>query len=56
VDAHGALTPGTVLTIVSGKSIHGTFRGLREGAVAHADGHHFKVSYKNDRVTLTVIR
>ena len=56
LDAHGPLTPGTVLTIMSGRSISGTFRGLTEGSVVHADGHKFRVSYKNKSVTLTVMR
>lgn len=56
LDVHGALTPGAVLTIMSGRSISGTFRGLPEGGVVNADGHRFKVSYENNNVTLTVIR
>jgi autotransporter-associated beta strand protein len=56
LDARGSLTPGTVLTIMTGRSVRGTFRGLPEGRVLHADGHRFTVSYKNDSVTLTVIR
>ncbi|HZE32318.1 MAG TPA: S8 family serine peptidase, partial [Actinoallomurus sp.] len=56
LDAHGPLTPGTVLTIMSGRSISGTFRGLAEGSVVQADGHKFRVSYKNKSVTLTVMR
>ncbi|MDN3357720.1 S8 family serine peptidase [Actinomadura sp. DC4] len=56
LDAQGGLTRGTVLTIVSGRSISGTFRGLPEGGVVRADGHWFKVSYKYGSVTLTVLR
>jgi autotransporter-associated beta strand protein len=56
LDAHGPLTRGAVLTIMSGRSISGTFRGLGEGSVVHADGHQFTVSYKHNRVTLTVTR
>jgi autotransporter-associated beta strand protein len=56
LDAHGTLTRGTVLTIMSGGSISGTFHALAEGGVVHADGHRFRVSYKNNSVTLTVMR
>jgi autotransporter-associated beta strand protein len=56
LDAHGTLTPGTVLTIMSGRSITGTFDGLAEGDVVRANGHRFKVSYQNNSVTLTVLR
>jgi autotransporter-associated beta strand protein len=56
LDVHGTLTPGTVLTIMSGRSINGTFDALAEGDVVHADGHQFRVSYKNNSVTLTVMR
>src|SRR5262249_12014240 len=56
LDAHGPLTPGTVLTIMSGRSVSGTFHGLPERSVVHADGHGFRVSYKNHSVTLTVLR
>ena len=56
VDAHGPLTRGTALTIMSGRSVSGTFHGLPEGSVLHADGHLFRVSYKHNSVTLTVLR
>lgn len=56
LDVQGHLTPGTVLTIASGRSISGTFRGLSEGAAVRANGHRFKVSYQNNSVTLTVLR
>ena len=56
LDATGPVTPGSVLTIMTGQSIRGTFNGLREGAVAHADGHRFTISYKNNSVTLTALR
>jgi autotransporter-associated beta strand protein len=56
LDAHGPLTPGTVLTIMTGRSIRGTFRGLGEGDRVSADGHRFRISYENDSVTLTVLR
>ncbi|MQY08237.1 S8 family serine peptidase [Actinomadura macrotermitis] len=56
LDVSGDLTPGTRLTVLSGTSIHGTFRGLREGGVVTEHGHRFKVSYADNSVTLTVIR
>ena len=56
LDVHGELTRGTTLTIMSGESLEGTFRGLAEGAALSADGHKFKVSYEDDSVTLTVVR
>jgi autotransporter-associated beta strand protein len=56
VDARGPLTPGTVLTIMSGRSTTGTFRGLSEGDAVNAGGHQFRISYRNNSVTLTVIR
>jgi subtilase-type serine protease len=56
LDADGTLTRGTVVTIMSGRSISGTFRALPEGGVVHADGHLFRVSYRNNSVTLTVLR
>ena len=45
LDVQGDLTQGTVLTIMSGRSITGRFRGLPEGRVLRADGHRFRVSY-----------
>ncbi|GAA2071821.1 S8 family serine peptidase [Actinomadura alba] len=56
IDVNGTLTRGTVLTIMSGKSISGSFHSLSEGDVVHAKGHQFRVSYKNNSVTLTVMR
>jgi autotransporter-associated beta strand protein len=56
IDAHGDLTRGTVLTIMSGGSIRGEFDRLDEGDVVRANGHLFRVSYKNNSVTLTVLR
>jgi subtilase-type serine protease len=41
---------------MSGRSISGRFHALAEGGVLHADGHQFRVSYKNNSVTLTVVR
>jgi autotransporter-associated beta strand protein len=56
VDVDGDLTRGTVLTIMDGGDVDGRFRGLREGDLLREDGHTFKVSYRNDQVTLTVVR
>jgi autotransporter-associated beta strand protein len=56
LDVRGALTPGTVLTIMSGKSISGSFHRLPERAVLLAGGHLFLVSYKDNSVTLTVMQ
>ena len=56
LDVRGNLTRGAVLTIMSGGSVSGTFDGLDEGDVVRADGHLFRVSYKNNSVTLTVVR
>ncbi|MBO2449789.1 S8 family serine peptidase [Actinomadura barringtoniae] len=56
LDVQGPVTKGTTLTLMSGRSISGTFRGLHEGATVRSQGHLFKVSYKNNAVTLTVLR
>jgi autotransporter-associated beta strand protein len=56
LDVRGALTPGTVLTIMSGKSIRGHFRAMPEKRVLNAGGYLFRVSYRNNRATLTVMR
>ena len=56
VDVQGHLTRGTELTIMQGRAIKGTFRGLAEGSVLNADGDKFRVSYQNNSVTLTVVR
>jgi autotransporter-associated beta strand protein len=56
VDVQGALTQGTVLTITSGRSISGSFHALPEGRVLYTGGHLFRVSYRNNRVTLTVMQ
>jgi subtilase-type serine protease len=55
LDVRGRLTKGTVLTIMSGTSIRGTFHQAPERSVLRADGYLFRVSYKNNDVTLTVI-
>ena len=56
LDVDGALSRGTVLTIMRGRSIEGRFRALPEGRVVRAGGHLLRVSCRRDRVTLTVIR
>jgi hypothetical protein len=56
LDVRGALTPGTVLTIMSGKSISGNFHAVPEMRVLLAGGYLFRVSYKDNSVTLTVLR
>jgi autotransporter-associated beta strand protein len=56
LNVRGALTPGTVLTIMSGKSIRGHFRALPERRVVSAGGYLFRVSYRNNSATLTVVR
>jgi autotransporter-associated beta strand protein len=56
LDVDGALTRGTVLTIMSGRSITGRFHALPEGRVVRAGGHLFRVSYRDSSVTLTVMR
>jgi subtilase-type serine protease len=56
LDVRGALTPGTVLTIMSGKSISGNFHAIPERGVVNAGGYLFSVSYKNNSTTLTVMR
>jgi subtilase-type serine protease len=56
LDVQGSLTPGTVLTILSGSSISGKLHKLPENRVLNEDGYLFRVSYKNNSVTLTVLR
>ena len=55
LDVRGVLSRDAVLTIMSGRSVRGGFDRLPEGRVFYADGHLFKVSYRHDRVTLTVV-
>ncbi|WP_285688122.1 S8 family serine peptidase [Actinoplanes sp. NBRC 103695] len=52
---HGKLSRGTKLTILSGASVHGTFRGLPEGGLLLESGQVFRASYRNNSVTLTVL-
>ena len=55
LDVQGALTPGTVLTIMRGASIKGNFHAMPEKRVVNAGGYLFRVSYRNASVTLTVL-
>jgi subtilase-type serine protease len=56
LDVDGRLTTGTVLTIMQGSSISGQFHAMPERRVVNAGGHLFRVSYRDNRVTLTVKR
>ena len=55
LDVRGALTPGTVLTIMSGGSVTGRFDKLPENRAWLTGGHLFRVSYRHNRMTLTVM-
>ncbi|MFB7570707.1 S8 family serine peptidase [Streptomyces sp. NPDC056165] len=55
LDVRGKLTPGTVFTIMSGSSIKGAFHALPENRVLNVGGYLFRVSYKNNSMTLTVM-
>ncbi len=55
LDVQGPINLGAVLTIVSGRSLSGTFDDLPEGTVLVARGQQFRVSYLHDAVTLTAI-
>src|SRR3954471_6919236 len=55
LDVQGAITPGAVLTLASGRSLTGTFDDLPEGAILRAGGTAFRVSYLNNAATLTVV-
>ncbi|WP_203712829.1 S8 family serine peptidase [Asanoa siamensis] len=56
LDVRARLTPGTVLTIMSGDSVKGNFHSLPERRVLNAGRHLFRVSYRHGDVTLTVVR
>ncbi|MFD0782471.1 S8 family serine peptidase [Micromonospora azadirachtae] len=56
LDVRAPLTPGTVLTIMSGDSIKGNFHSLPERRVLNTGRHMFRVSYQGGAVTLTVVR
>ncbi|MEV7238617.1 S8 family serine peptidase [Streptomyces sp. NPDC051020] len=55
LDVRGKLTPGTVFTIMSGSSIKGAFHALPENRALNVGGYLFRVSYKNNSMTLTVM-
>ncbi len=55
LDVDGTLTRGTVLTIMKGRSISGRFDKLPENRVLNTGGYLFRVSYKGNSVTLTVM-
>jgi subtilase-type serine protease len=62
LDVQGALTRGTVLTIMTGDSIRGRFDKVkvrvheRRGCEGwHTGGNLFRVSYRHNSVTLTVM-
>jgi autotransporter-associated beta strand protein len=55
LDVQGALTQGTVLTIMGGGSVTGRFDKLPENRVWQTGGYLFRVSYRDNRVTLTVM-
>lgn len=55
LDVRGKLTPGTEFTIMSGSSIKGAFHALPENRALNVGGYLFRVSYKNNSVTLTVM-
>jgi subtilase-type serine protease len=55
VDMQQPVLPGAALTIASGRSVTGTFTGLPEGSYLRVPGHVFRVSYLNDKVTLTLV-
>jgi autotransporter-associated beta strand protein len=55
LDVQGALTQGTVLTIMKGTSVSGWFDKLPESRAWQTGGYLFRVSYRNNRVTLTVM-
>ena len=49
LDVQGALTQGTVLTIMKGRSVSGTFDQLPEKRALHTGGYLFRVSYRTTR-------
>jgi autotransporter-associated beta strand protein len=55
LDVQGALTPGDVLTIMSGKKVVGTFTNHPEGSTVIAGGQRFRISYRGNKVTLTAL-
>ena len=55
LDVQGSLAQGTVLTIMKGSSIKGSFDKLPENRAWQTGGYLFRVSYLNNSVTLTVM-
>ncbi len=55
LDLQEDLKPGAALTIATGRSLTGTFAGLPEGSFLRLGDHVFRVSYLNNRVTLTLV-
>lgn len=55
LDVQGALTQGAVLTIMTGGSVTGRFDKMPENRAWLTGGHLFRVSYRNNSVTLTVM-
>ena len=55
LDIQGASTPGVVLTIMSGQKVVGTFTKLPEGSTVIASGQRFRISYLENKVTLTAL-
>ncbi len=55
LDVRSPLAQGTVLTIMKGNSITGRFDKLPENRAWQTGGHLFRVSYRNNSVTLTVM-
>jgi autotransporter-associated beta strand protein len=47
--------PGTVQTIMRGRKVVGTFAGLPEGSILTAGASKFRISYRNNQVTLTAL-
>jgi subtilase-type serine protease len=56
LNVQGPLTQGTVLTIMTGGSVTGSFDRLPENCTWLTGGHLFRVSYLRNSVTLTVIQ
>ena len=55
LDLQEDLKPGAALTIATGRSLTGTFAGLPEGSFLRLGDHVFRVSYLNNKVTLTLV-
>ncbi|MDA0159011.1 S8 family serine peptidase [Solirubrobacter ginsenosidimutans] len=55
LDIQGAVSPGSTLTLASGRSVTGTFDDLPEGSFLKAGNAWFWVSYMNNSVTLIAV-